>query len=74
MRAEMSGAGKSVIGKNELSTAIMPRDAHTLGGDPALTMFEFFLSRHLQAGARRQAELPGPKRATDEYVMLHYLE
>jgi hypothetical protein len=74
MRAEMSGAGKSVIGKDELSAANMPRDAHTLSGDPALAMFEFFLSRHLQAAARRQTDLPGPKRTAEEYVMLHYLE
>jgi hypothetical protein len=52
----------------------MPLDAHTFGGDPALAMFEFFLSRHLQAAARRQADLPGPKRTAEEYVMLHYLE
>ncbi len=74
VRAEMSGTGKSVIGKDELSTENMPLDAHTFGGDPALTMFEFFLSRHLQAAARRQADLPGPKRTAEEYVMLHYLE
>ena len=40
----------------------------------ALAMFEFFLSRHLPAAARRQADLPGPKRTAEEYVMLHYLE
>jgi hypothetical protein len=74
MRVEMSGAGKSVIGKGELSAANMPRDSHTLGGDPALAMFEFFLTRHLHAAARRQADLPGPKRTAEEYVMLHYLE
>ena len=74
MRANMSDAGKSVIDKDELSAANMPQDAHTIGGDPALTMFEFFLSRHLQAAARRQANLPGPKRTAEEYVMLHYLE
>jgi hypothetical protein len=42
--------------------------------DPALGLFEFFLSRHLQAAARRQGNLPGPKRTAEEYVMLHYLE
>jgi len=42
--------------------------------DPALGLFEFFLSRHLQAAARRQGGLPGPKRTAEEYVMLHYLE
>jgi hypothetical protein len=74
MQAEMSRAGKHVIGKGELSAADQPCDAHALGGDPALAMYEFFLSRHMQAGARRQADLPGPKRTAEEYVMLHYLE
>lgn len=46
----------------------------TLGGDPALAMFEFFLSRHLQAAARRQAAIPGPRRTAEEYVLLRYLQ
>ncbi len=50
------------------------RAPNRMGVDPALAMFEFFLSRHLQATARRQADLPGPKRTAEEYVMLHYLE
>ncbi len=74
VKAEMSSTGKSVIGKHELSAENMPLDANTLSSDPALAMFEFFLSRHLQAAARRQADLPGPKRTAEEYVMLHYLE
>ncbi len=36
------------------------------GGDPALAMFEFFLSRHLQAAARRHGDIPGPKRTAEE--------
>jgi hypothetical protein len=44
------------------------------GGDPALALFEFFLSRHLQATARRSSGTPGPKRTAEEYVMLHFLE
>lgn len=41
--------------------------------DPTLAMFEFFLSRHLQAAARRQGDLPGPKRTAEEYVMIQFL-
>ncbi len=41
--------------------------------DPTLAMFEFFLSRHLQAAARRQGNLPGPKRTAEEYVMIQFL-
>ena len=48
-------------------------DAAALEGDPALAMYEFFLSRHLQAAARRQADLPGPKRTAEEYVLLRFL-
>lgn len=65
-------------GKVALSADELPRgacaDAHTATGDPALAMYEFFLSRHLQASARRLACLPGPKRTAEEYVMLHFLE
>jgi len=53
--------------------ALSPESGTSLG-DPALALFEFFLSRHLQASARRQANLPGPTRTAEEYVMLHFLE
>jgi hypothetical protein len=69
----MIDSGKRVIGRDDLDEHERPRDA-TLGDDPALAMFEFFLSRHLQAAARRQANLPGPKRTAEEYVMLHFLQ
>ncbi len=74
VKAEMSDAGKDVVCKDDLSTVNMPLDAHMPGSDPALAMFEFFLSRHLQAAARRQAGLPGPRRTAEEYVVLRYLE
>jgi hypothetical protein len=74
MEAEMNVSGKHVIGKTDLTAANKPHDAHTMRGDPALAMYEFFLSRHMQAAARRHADLPGPKRTAEEYVMLHYLE
>ncbi len=45
-----------------------------MGADPALAMYEFFLSRHLQAAARRQATIPGPKRTAEEFVLLYYLD
>ncbi|MBW2455024.1 MAG: hypothetical protein JRI68_10960 [Deltaproteobacteria bacterium] len=74
MQARMASMGKHVIGTEDLELDERVRDACTLGGDPALAMFEFFLSRHLQADARRHADIPGPKRTAEEYVMLHYLE
>ena len=74
VQAELDHSGKAVVDRNELTAENLPHDAYTLMGDPALAMFEFFLSRHLQAAARRLADLPGPKRTAEEYVMLYYLE
>ncbi len=74
MQVKMVSLGKHVIGTEDLAVDERPRDACTIAGDPALAMFEFFLSRHLQAAARRQADIAGPKRTAEEYVMLHYLE
>ena len=62
------------VTKGGLSSLAGRGDEGEFRADPALAMFEFFLSRHLQAAARRQADLPGPKRTAEEYVMLHYLE
>jgi hypothetical protein len=70
---KLNGSGKGVICPDDLDEDKRPCDV-TSNGDPALAMFEFFLSRHLQAAARRQAHLPGPTRTAEEYVMLHYLE
>jgi hypothetical protein len=36
--------------------------------------YEFFRSRYLQAMARNLANLPGPKRTAEGYVMISYLE
>lgn len=41
--------------------------------DPASVLYGFFRGRHLQAVARRLANLPGPKRTAEEYVMIYYL-
>ncbi len=41
--------------------------------DIASLFYEFFRSRNLQATARKLADLPGPKRTAEEYVMIHYL-
>jgi hypothetical protein len=71
---QMRIEGKGAIHKTEVESAKL-RDACATGeGDPALALFEFFLSRHLQAMARRGSGAPGPKRTAEEYVMLHYLE
>jgi hypothetical protein len=74
IEAELRGSGRDVIAAHEVNGSESVRDACAMGGDPGLAMFEFFLSRHLQASARRQADLPGPKRTAEEYVMLYYLE
>jgi hypothetical protein len=73
LEAHMLESGKIALSADELPAGACA-DAHTATGDPALAMYEFFLSRHLQASARRLAGLPGPKRTAEEYVMLHFLE
>jgi hypothetical protein len=74
IKAQMDADGRSAIGADDVTDSGRLHDACVVGGDPALAMFEFFLYRHLQAAARRQANLPGPKRTAEEYVMLYYLE
>lgn len=69
----MSTAGRTTITRDQLPEGERPRDA-SAPGDPALALFDFFLSRHLQAAARRRMDLPGPSRTAEEYVMLHFLE
>lgn len=56
-----------------LSHMPAPPSLDETSGDPTLAMFEFFLSRHLAAAARRQGNLPGPKRTAEEYVMIQFL-
>lgn len=41
--------------------------------DPGTLLYEFFRSRFLLATARRLANLPGPKRTAEGYVMLGFL-
>lgn len=71
----MARNGKHAIARAELDDDDdSPADLCSTEGDPAIALYEFFLSRHLQAGARRLNDLPGPKRTAEEYVMLRYLE
>ncbi len=71
---QMAASGRGSIGVADVPDSARLRDACAGKGDPALAMFEFFLYRHLQASARRQADLPGPKRTAEEYVMITYLD
>jgi hypothetical protein len=74
LEQNLERTGRTSVSLDELTS--LSQDAENLDrrADPALQMFEFFLSRHLQAGSRRQADLPGPKRTAEEYVLRHYLE
>jgi hypothetical protein len=74
IREQMDAAGRTAIGVDEVAESQRLRDACAADRDPSLALFEFFLYRHLQASARRQANLPGPKRTAEEYAVLHYLE
>jgi hypothetical protein len=69
-QAETAMQSASIEGLSHMHT---PPSLDDTVGDPTLAMFEFFLSRHLQAAARRQGDLPGPKRTAEEYVMIQFL-
>ena len=71
---KMQREGTKVISADAATDSARLHDACRRDGDPAVALFEFFLYRHLQAAARRQADLPGPKRTAEEYVMIHYLQ
>lgn len=71
---EMVRRGKSSITRADLEDIQLTPDLSSSDSDPAIVLYEFFLSRHLQAAARRLNDLPGPKRTAEEYVMLRYLE
>jgi hypothetical protein len=72
LETKLREQGQQTVSHGDLEARTI--DPGRMGVDPALAMFEFFLSRHMQASARRQAGLAGPKRTAEEYVMLHYLE
>ena len=74
LEEKMRQDGRKVISADAATHSAKLHDACRRDGDPAVALFEFFLYRHLQAAARRQAELPGPKRTAEEYVMIHYLQ
>lgn len=42
--------------------------------ESATVFYDFFRSRHLQAMARRLANIPGPKHTAEAYVMMAYLD
>ena len=73
LEEQLRRGDKRLINIDDLGESMCCRDA-ARKGDPALAMFDFFRSRHLQALARRQAQLPGPKRTAEEYVMIDYLD
>jgi hypothetical protein len=63
---EMAAAGMN-------STELVDPIAVTKG-DITTVFYEFFRSRHLQAMARRLANVPGPKHTAEAYVMMAYLD
>lgn len=73
IQQHMDDTGRGCLRVSEVEGIASRSDPFIIEGDPAIALFEFFLSRHLQAGARRLANLPGPRRTAEEYVMLNYL-
>jgi len=70
----MAASGKSTLSRADVDDSYVTPDLCSPDGDPAISMYQFFRSRHLQAAARRLNDLPGPKRTAEEYVMLRYLQ
>ncbi|MBW2524863.1 MAG: hypothetical protein JRI23_11835 [Deltaproteobacteria bacterium] len=70
----MAASGKHTVSRADVAPTDVTPDLSSPGTDPALAMYQFFRSRHLQAAARRLNDLPGPKRTAEEYVMLRYLQ
>jgi len=57
------------------ATSVSITDQAVTGGQDGVTVFySFFRTRLLQAQARRVANLPGPKRTAEAYVMISYLK
>lgn len=74
MEQAMVASGKSTLSRSDVPPSDVPPDLNSPDGDPAIVLYQFFRSRHLQAAARRLNDLPGPKRTAEEYVMLRYLQ
>ena len=56
-----------------VNSITMPTPKISSKHDAATLFYEFFRSRHLLATARKLADLPGPKRTAEGYVMIYYL-
>jgi hypothetical protein len=69
---ELDRLSRDMTASNCTSVAITDR-AVTGGQDGVTVFYSFFQLRHLQATARRLANLPGPKRTAEAYVMISYL-
>ena len=70
----MSAAGKSTANQLGQSGIFQVPDFMSSQGDSGIVLYTFYRSRHLEAAARRQAKVRGPKRTAEEYVMIYYLE
>ncbi len=59
--------------KSGMDSVAIPTECHSPHYDAGTLFYEFFRSRFIQASARRLANLPGPKRTAEGYVMIAYL-
>ena len=69
---ELGRLEKQMIDTGTNSIAL-DRSTPIADDEPTMVFYEFFRSRHLLATARRLANLPGPKRTAEGYVMISYL-
>ena len=71
----MKDEGKTCLSPEEAAEALAfgkPRPERRTSG--AVSAYEFFRVRYLEAAARRLKDLPGPRRTAEEYVMIYFLD
>ncbi|NOX58067.1 MAG: hypothetical protein GXP29_04315 [Planctomycetes bacterium] len=71
---EELAARQKEMAANGLNTTDLVDPVSSGDGDNTIVFYEFFRSRHLQAMARRLADIPGPKHTAEAYVMMAYLD
>ena len=70
---ELNRMAKEMAATNSSST-LLKDSATDTDRDPATVFYESFGARHLRAGVRRLANLPGPKHTAEAYVLIFHLD
>lgn len=70
----MKSRDQTCMSPEEAARVLDPEGQLEGPASDAVSAYEFFRSRYLQAAARRLKDLPGPKRTAEAYVMVYYLD